>query len=77
MSELSSSSATMSALIQFKLGLYTEMVRVSVGNLSYQHAQRLAAEVIQRKVNTVSHTRLRRFDPLPAEKASTEEFKSM
>ncbi|KAF6728234.1 Serine/threonine-protein kinase D3 [Oryzias melastigma] len=49
MSELSSSSATMSALIQFKLGLYTEMVRVSVGNLSYQHAQRLAAEVIQRK----------------------------
>ncbi|XP_062239997.1 protein kinase D4 isoform X2 [Platichthys flesus] len=37
------------ALVQFQLGLFREVVRVSAGNLSYRHARRLAAEVIERK----------------------------
>ncbi|XP_008304685.1 serine/threonine-protein kinase D3-like [Stegastes partitus] len=36
-------------LVQFKLGLFREVVRVPAGNLSYRHAHRLAAEVIERK----------------------------
>ncbi|XP_036002214.1 serine/threonine-protein kinase D3 [Fundulus heteroclitus] len=40
---------TAPALIQFQLGLFREMVRVPPGNLSYRHALRLAAEVIERK----------------------------
>uniref|UniRef100_A0A8D2ZSZ8 protein kinase C n=1 Tax=Scophthalmus maximus TaxID=52904 RepID=A0A8D2ZSZ8_SCOMX len=37
------------ALVQFQLGLFREVVRVPAGNLSYRHARRLAAEVIERK----------------------------
>ncbi|XP_039996460.1 serine/threonine-protein kinase D3-like isoform X4 [Xiphias gladius] len=36
-------------LVQFQLGLFREVVRVPAGNLSYRHAKRLAAEVIERK----------------------------
>ncbi|XP_043953251.1 serine/threonine-protein kinase D3-like isoform X2 [Gambusia affinis] len=42
-------SPTPPALVQFQLGLFREMVRVPPGNLSYRHAGRLAAEVIERK----------------------------
>ncbi|XP_007563644.1 protein kinase D4 [Poecilia formosa] len=42
-------SPTPPALVQFQLGLFREMVRVPPGNLSYRHARRLAAEVIERK----------------------------
>lgn len=38
-----------SALVQFQLGLFRELVRVPAGNLSLRHARRLAAEVIERK----------------------------
>ncbi|XP_069578360.1 protein kinase D4 [Brachyistius frenatus] len=37
------------AMVQFKLGLFREVVLVPAGNLSYGHACRLAAEVIERK----------------------------
>ncbi|XP_045556451.1 serine/threonine-protein kinase D3 isoform X2 [Salmo salar] len=37
------------ALVQFQLGLFREVVRVSGGQLSYCHAKRLAAEIIERK----------------------------
>ncbi|XP_034757026.1 protein kinase D4 [Etheostoma cragini] len=37
------------ALLQFQLGLFREVVRVPAGNLSYGHAKRLAAEIIERK----------------------------
>ncbi|KAG7235273.1 hypothetical protein INR49_002845, partial [Caranx melampygus] len=37
------------ALVQFQLGLFREVVRVPAGNLSYRHAKRLAAEIIERK----------------------------
>ncbi|XP_038147267.1 protein kinase D4 [Cyprinodon tularosa] len=40
---------TSSAVVQFQLGLFRDMVRVPPGNLSYRHARRLAAEVIERK----------------------------
>lgn len=36
--------------VQFQLGLIREEVRVPAGNLSYSHAKRLAAEIIERKV---------------------------
>lgn len=36
--------------VQFQLGLMREEVRVPAGNLSYSHAKRLAAEIIERKV---------------------------
>ncbi|XP_054603453.2 protein kinase D4 isoform X1 [Nothobranchius furzeri] len=48
-SEVAPSSPTSPALVQFQLGLFREMVQVSPGNLSYRHARRLAAEVIERK----------------------------
>ncbi|TNM93623.1 hypothetical protein fugu_001799 [Takifugu bimaculatus] len=35
--------------VQFQLGLIREEVRVPAGNLSYSHAKRLAAEIIERK----------------------------
>lgn len=38
------------ALVQFQLGLFREEVRVPASNLSYRHAKRLAAEIIERKV---------------------------
>ncbi|KAM3590213.1 uncharacterized protein V6R79_005923 [Siganus canaliculatus] len=37
------------AHVQFQLGLFREEVRVPVGNLSYRHAKRLAADIIERK----------------------------
>ncbi|XP_019120204.2 protein kinase D4 [Larimichthys crocea] len=37
------------ALVQFQLGLFREEVRVPASNLSYRHAKRLAAEIIERK----------------------------
>ncbi|XP_051284862.1 serine/threonine-protein kinase D3 isoform X1 [Dicentrarchus labrax] len=37
------------ALVHFQLGLFREMVQVPAGNLSYRHAKRLAAEIIERK----------------------------
>ncbi|XP_044040941.1 protein kinase D4 isoform X1 [Siniperca chuatsi] len=37
------------ALVQFQLGLFREVVRVPAANLSYRHAKRLAAEIIERK----------------------------
>ncbi|KAM9335548.1 protein kinase D4 [Symphorus nematophorus] len=37
------------ALVQFKLGLFREVVQVPAGNRSYRHAKRLAAEIIERK----------------------------
>lgn len=43
------------ALVQFQLGLFREVVRVPAGNLSYRHAKRLAAEIIERKVIKASH----------------------
>lgn len=46
----SPSSLTAPVLVQFQLGLFREVVRVPAGNLSYRHARRLAAEVIERKV---------------------------
>ncbi|XP_026018165.1 protein kinase D4 isoform X1 [Astatotilapia calliptera] len=45
----SPSSLTAPVLVQFQLGLFREVVRVPAGNLSYRHARRLAAEVIERK----------------------------
>lgn len=36
--------------VQFQLGLFREEVRVPAGDLSYAHAKRLAAEIIERKV---------------------------
>ncbi|XP_077961704.1 protein kinase D4 [Gasterosteus aculeatus] len=38
-----------SALVQFQLGLFREVVRVPAGNRTYRHAKRLAAEIIERK----------------------------
>ncbi|MEQ2237787.1 hypothetical protein ILYODFUR_026594, partial [Ilyodon furcidens] len=49
MSAETPSSSTSPALVQFQLGLSREMVRVPPGNLSYRHARRLAAQVIERK----------------------------
>lgn len=46
----SPSSLTAPVLVQFQLGLFREVVRVPASNLSYRHARRLAAEVIERKV---------------------------
>ena len=43
------------ALVQFKLGLFREVVQVPAGNRSYRHAKRLAAEIIERKVIKTSH----------------------
>ncbi|XP_076580557.1 protein kinase D4 isoform X2 [Chaetodon auriga] len=37
------------ALVQFQLGLFREVVQVPAANLSYRHAKRLAAEIIERK----------------------------
>ncbi|XP_037615294.1 protein kinase D4 isoform X1 [Sebastes umbrosus] len=45
----SPTSLTAPALIQFQLGLFREVVRVPASNLSYRHAKRLAAEIIERK----------------------------
>ncbi|XP_071774121.2 protein kinase D4 [Centroberyx gerrardi] len=42
------------ALVQFQLGLFREVVRVPGGNLSYRHAKRLAAEIIERKAPNCS-----------------------
>ncbi|KAM6909451.1 protein kinase D4 [Xenentodon cancila] len=47
--DVTPSHPTSAALVQFQLGLFREVVRVSAGNLSYRHARRLAAEVIKRK----------------------------
>ncbi|XP_023136187.1 serine/threonine-protein kinase D3 isoform X2 [Amphiprion ocellaris] len=49
MSAPTPSSPTAPVVVQFKMGLFREVVRVPAGNLSYRHAQRLAAEVIERK----------------------------
>lgn len=51
-SPTSLNSLTTPALVQFQLGLFREVVRVSAGNLSYRHAKRLAAEIIERKVTS-------------------------
>ncbi|KAK1890327.1 Serine/threonine-protein kinase D3 [Dissostichus eleginoides] len=45
----SPSSVSAPALVQFQLGLFREVVRVPAGNLSYRHARRLAAEIIECK----------------------------
>ncbi|TDG99630.1 hypothetical protein EPR50_G00196060 [Perca flavescens] len=45
----SPTSLTAPALLQFQLGLFREFVRVPAGNLSFRHAKRLAAEIIERK----------------------------
>ncbi|XP_049922966.1 protein kinase D4 [Epinephelus moara] len=45
----SPTSHTAPALVQFQLGLFREVVRVPASNLSYRHAKRLAAEIIERK----------------------------
>ncbi|XP_041635399.1 serine/threonine-protein kinase D1-like [Cheilinus undulatus] len=50
----SPTSASAPALVQFQLGLFREVVRVPAGNLSYRHAKRLAAEIIERKAPDVS-----------------------
>ncbi|XP_028284870.1 protein kinase D4 isoform X1 [Parambassis ranga] len=52
MSSLTPSSPThprATALLHFKLGLFREAVQVPTSNLSYRHARRLAAEVIEHK----------------------------
>lgn len=41
--------------VQYKLGLFREEVWVPDSNLSYGHAKRLAAEIIERKVTLASH----------------------
>lgn len=38
--------------VKFQLGLFREEVRVPAGNLSYRHAKRLAADIIEHKVRT-------------------------
>ncbi|KAM9827413.1 protein kinase D4 [Neosynchiropus ocellatus] len=43
------SPALASAVVHFQLGLCREVVRIPATNLSYHHAQRLAAEIIKRK----------------------------
>ncbi|XP_028984067.1 protein kinase D4 isoform X1 [Betta splendens] len=48
-SPTSPTSPTASALVQFQLGLFREVVQVSAGNLTYRHAKRLAADIIERK----------------------------
>ncbi|XP_022619796.1 serine/threonine-protein kinase D3-like [Seriola dumerili] len=45
----SPTSLAVPALVQFQLGLFREVVQVPASNLSYRHAKRLAAEVIERK----------------------------
>ncbi|KAI4808495.1 hypothetical protein KUCAC02_000552 [Chaenocephalus aceratus] len=50
----SPSSVSAPALVQFQLGLFREVVRVPAGNLSYRHARRLAAEIIERKSSCCS-----------------------
>ncbi|XP_034533118.1 protein kinase D4 [Notolabrus celidotus] len=50
----SPTSVSAPALVQFQLGLFREVVRVPAGNLSYGHAKRLAAEIIERKAPDVS-----------------------
>uniref|UniRef100_A0A3P8ZIW9 protein kinase C n=1 Tax=Esox lucius TaxID=8010 RepID=A0A3P8ZIW9_ESOLU len=45
----SSSRTSGLALVQFQLGLFREVVRVPDGQLNYQHAKSLAAEIIERK----------------------------
>ncbi|XP_041842584.1 protein kinase D4 isoform X2 [Melanotaenia boesemani] len=47
--EITPSSPTTPAVVQFQLGLFREVVQIPAGNLSYRYAQRLAAEVIERK----------------------------
>ncbi|XP_069374387.1 protein kinase D4 [Paralichthys olivaceus] len=49
MSAVTPSAVPAPALVQIQLGLFREVVRVPAGNLSYRHAKRLAAEVIERK----------------------------
>lgn len=51
--------------VQFQLGLIREEVRVPAGNLSYSHAKRLAAEIIERKVALGRTNGFRRFNPTP------------
>lgn len=53
--------------VQFQLGLIREEVRVPAGNLSYSHAKRLAAEIIERKVTLGGGgaNGFRRFNPTP------------
>lgn len=53
---LTMSSAAPARLVQFQLGLFREDVWVPAGNLSYGHAKRLAAEIIQRKVTLTLRT---------------------
>ncbi|CAJ1085953.1 protein kinase D4 [Xyrichtys novacula] len=50
----SPTSVTVPALVHFQLGLFREMVQVPGSNLSYRHAKRLAAEIIERKAPDVS-----------------------
>nr|XP_020496036.1 serine/threonine-protein kinase D3-like [Labrus bergylta] len=50
----SPTSVSAPALVQFQLGLFREVVRVPAGNLSYRHAKRLAAEIIEHKAPDVS-----------------------
>lgn len=51
-----SSAAPPARLVHFQLGLFREDVWVPAGNLSYGHAKRLAAEIIQRKVTFALRT---------------------
>lgn len=53
---LTMTSAAPARLVQFQLGLVREDVWVPAGNLSYGHAKRLAAEIVQRKVTFALRT---------------------
>lgn len=67
--------------VRFQLGLFREEVRVPAGNLTYRHAKRLAAEVIERKVSKV-HVRdvtavmlkSRRHQPRPGQDLDVQQF---
>lgn len=49
--------------VRFQLGLFREEVRVPAGNLSYRHAKRLAAEVIERKVSRALRVQIQTKTP--------------
>ena len=51
-SSSSSSCSGRSALLQFQLGLFREVVRVPPEQASYHQAKRLAVEIIERKVGS-------------------------
>uniref|UniRef100_A0A3Q1HI78 protein kinase C n=1 Tax=Anabas testudineus TaxID=64144 RepID=A0A3Q1HI78_ANATE len=73
-SPTSLTSLTAPALVQFQLGLFREVVRVSAANLTYRHAKRLAAEIIERKAPDCSVVGVGEKILLFRHQASTEQL---